>query len=134
MTTLAAILDYFSRRIIDVSKILLAADGWHQKEKTSVGNTNEGDMGMDDFGADGGLGGRSSAGRRRGGAGNGANEASLTELVLYSVQPDAWRGRSEFGLATCTPFCGRLVINGPEQLLDDVEDFLGEIEASLSTE
>ena len=110
---------FFSRRIFDVSEILLAADGWHQKEKTSADNAYD----------DGGGGGREAGSSVRR-----ASETSLTELVLQSVQPDAWRHGSEVGLATCNPFCGRLIVNGPEQLLDDVEDFLREIEASLSTQ
>ena len=136
--------EYFTRRIIDVSKILRAADDWHQREEVNANNSpgvgmGMDDMGMDDMGMEMGMGG----GRRRETPVRHTSEATLTELVLHSIQPDAWRdnpyampGRggkkpTSTGLATCTPFYGRLIVNGPEQLLDEVEDFLREIEASL---
>jgi hypothetical protein len=72
------------------------------------------------------------------------DENELVDLVLHSVKPDAWRnnpytsgknmegGLKSPGMATCSGFCGHLIVSGPEELLDEVEDFLGEVRLNLT--
>ncbi len=133
--------DYFTRRMIDISGIVNSANLWHHKQRAT--NHTRHDSGPVDGGMDMGM--DMGMGKRSGGRSfqPQVDENTLTDLVLHSVQPDAWRdnpygfGNSEqkptaTGLATCTGFCGNLIVNGPEELLDEVESFVRKIEANFA--
>ena len=122
---------FFTRRFFDVSGILRAADLLQQRQEAQ--NPKQNDGGMMEMGT---------AGRRS--HRPLVDESSLIDLILHSVRPDAWRNnpyavmkqgdavRRPTGLATCNGFCGHLIVNGPEELLDELDDFLLEIESSLA--
>jgi hypothetical protein len=113
---------FFTRRFFDVSGILRAADLLLQRQDAQ--NPKQNDGGMIEMGT---------AGRRN--HRPLVDESSLIDLILHSVQPDAWRNnpypvmkqgdtfRKPTGLATCNGFCGHLIVNGPEKLLDELDDF-----------